>query len=106
MYKSTSSTGILRISDGALIPADSGNCDYVEFLKWVSEGGSAAPADVPDAKLQIIQRIDSLERAEQLPRVTREFMLLFMEANNLTAAPGYAPVKVFDDAITALRSQL
>lgn len=60
----------------------------------------------PDPKLQILNQIASLEREQLMPRATREFMLLFLEQNNLTAIPGYAPVKAFDEQIKELRDQL
>ena len=36
---------IIRTTDGALIPMDSGNTDYKEYLKWVAEGNTPEPAD-------------------------------------------------------------
>lgn len=64
------------------------------------------PADIPDPKEAIRAQIISLEQAQLMPRATREFMLLFVEQNNLTAMPGYAPLKAFDAQIAALRNQL
>ncbi|SIR40165.1 hypothetical protein SAMN05880558_11331 [Aeromonas sp. RU39B] len=40
MYVLANKSSIFRKSDGAYIPVDDGNCDYIEFLKWVSEGNS------------------------------------------------------------------
>ena len=34
---------IERISDGALIPADSLNTDYQRYLEWVAAGNSPEP---------------------------------------------------------------
>jgi len=49
MYKLfTSDLGkkfIFRTTDNACIPFDSANTDYQEYLKWVSEGNVAQPAD-------------------------------------------------------------
>lgn len=53
-----------------------------------------------------LAQIAALEQAQLMPRVTREFLLLFMEANGGTAVPGYAPLKAFDETIKALRAQL
>jgi hypothetical protein len=40
----TVSTTVLR-SDNAWIPMDEDNTDYQAYLKWVSEGNVAQPAD-------------------------------------------------------------
>ena len=36
---------IQRVSDNAFIPFDPDNTDYQAYLKWVSEGNVAQPAD-------------------------------------------------------------
>jgi len=36
---------ILRISDGAYIPASTENTDYQEYLEWVAEGNTAEAID-------------------------------------------------------------
>ena len=72
----------------------------------VPDGVIPEPADIPDPKEAIRAQIAQLEQAQLMPRATREFMLLFVEQNNLTAMPGYAPLKAFDDQIKLLRNQL
>lgn len=47
MYKHTNTPSIIRLTDGACIPADPDNNDYAEYLRWVKAGGVTAPADVP-----------------------------------------------------------
>lgn len=47
MYKLTPTTSILRLADGATIPADSVNTEYQEYQKWVAKGNTAAPVDPP-----------------------------------------------------------
>jgi hypothetical protein len=36
---------VIRTTDNACIPFDIQNVDYVAYLKWVSEGNVATPAD-------------------------------------------------------------
>jgi hypothetical protein len=36
---------IKRLSDNACIPFDPANQDFVEYNKWLSEGGVPLPAD-------------------------------------------------------------
>ena len=65
------------------------------------------PVSQPPA---IQSQIDDLERAQLMPRATREFMLLSMESmatpEQLEQNFGYKAVKAFDLQITALRAQL
>lgn len=44
-YKLTHTDCIVRIEDGAFIPADPANADYAAYLAWVAEGNSPQPAD-------------------------------------------------------------
>jgi hypothetical protein len=36
---------VRRLSDGAGIPFDPANTDYIAFLKWIEEGNVPTPAD-------------------------------------------------------------
>jgi len=47
MYKLTDYDSIIRIEDGASIPKDKANSDYVEYLKWLKAGNVALDADKP-----------------------------------------------------------
>ena len=44
MYQLTTSTSIIRLSDGAFIPNDPGNRDYREYLDWLEAGNTPEPA--------------------------------------------------------------
>ena len=46
-YQLTTSTSIIRLSDGAHIPDDPGNRDYKDYLEWVNEGNTPLPAPTP-----------------------------------------------------------
>lgn len=47
MYMLTQDGAIRRLSDGAFIPLDSANADYVTYLAWVDEGNAAEPYEPP-----------------------------------------------------------
>ena len=82
--------------------------------KRIAGDASGAPVlldlPAPNHALVITSQIDALERQYLMPRATREFMLMFMEANApaevLAVNPGYQAVKAFDNQIVALRGQL
>jgi len=47
MYKLTKFNTIQRLEDGALIPPDQGNADYLAYLAWVADGNTPLPVDPP-----------------------------------------------------------
>src|SRR3972149_2198836 len=48
MYQHIRHGMIRRLSDGASIPPDPDNFDYVECLKWVAKGNTILPRDAQD----------------------------------------------------------
>jgi len=48
MYKlAYNSDTVIRLADNAFVPADGGNRDYQEYLKWLDAGNTPEPADQP-----------------------------------------------------------
>lgn len=109
---------------GCILPADppevNEDVEYAQPISPVPEGDAVTYAVVPHSQeekmARINSKIDAMERKEQLPRPTREFMLLQLET--IAAGQGITPeqlrtshyayrrVKEFDEAIAALRSML
>jgi hypothetical protein len=44
-FNQTSSSSVIRLSDGAAIPFCESNTDYQEYLKWLAEGNEPLPPD-------------------------------------------------------------
>lgn len=100
-YKLTFSTTILRIRDGASIPADPANVDYAEFLRWQSAGGIPDPVDEQSRREVVLSKIASLEASVTDRR--------WREAGPDDAggtADGRAWLKGVSDQIATLRSAL
>jgi len=56
MEYSLSENGIIiRSSDGAFIPADSGNADYMAYMEWTKEGNQASPYQPPSITLEVLK---------------------------------------------------
>lgn len=76
MYKLTNQNSVVRIADGAIIPFDQGNVDFIEYMDWLKEGHTPAPADVPSGNAVIDEQIADIEQANPIThRTHREFMI-------------------------------
>lgn len=123
MYQLTNTDTVIRLADGANIPADPANADWIQYQFWLTAGNTPQAVELPPAP-SAHEQIEALERQHMLPRATRDFMLTFMEATaiqqgagqGLTAPQaiaalragnsGYRKVKELDEQIAALRGQL
>ena len=47
MYQLTTSTSIIRLSDGAFIPADPANTDFATYTAWLEAGNTPESAPAP-----------------------------------------------------------
>lgn len=108
-YKLTSTDSIIRLADGAIIPAASGNCDWVEYQVWLSEDGVPTPADVPVPRQRYVPVYVARERLEAQGKWLAIATLLFAPENQdlllklLTLSEGIDPADVTAHAfITAV----
>ncbi|MCM0760657.1 DUF4376 domain-containing protein [Sporomusa sphaeroides DSM 2875] len=72
MYKLTTGTSIIRLSDNACIPADPANRDYQEYLAWVAVGNTPEPAQT------LTEQCESLRIAINAERDRREMATPFI----------------------------
>lgn len=61
MYK-LAQLGVIRLADGANIPAKDGNRDWQAYQEWLAAGNTPLPAD-PEPTPIDLSNVDNLERA-------------------------------------------
>lgn len=65
MYKLTNTSIIVRIADGAFIPADLTNIDYRDYLDWLAAGNTPEPADAPDPAIERAAKLDQVRTVRE-----------------------------------------
>lgn len=71
MYQLTRS-GVLRLADGAFVPADLANADWLAYLAWWEAGGNPVPAPAPPVVTpQVVSRFQAKAALMQIGRLAQ-----------------------------------
>lgn len=68
-------SGVQRIEDGACIPADLGNVDWLKYQDFVAAGGATLPLDKPTQRQVVLDQLAEIDRLAGAVRWIREFAL-------------------------------
>jgi hypothetical protein len=103
---------VIRLSDGATIPANTENKDYREYLAWVAAGGIVIPADpLPTpAEITALLRTQAINimnlNTDAQAKILRAILLVIMdELNILRALHSLAP-RVASQIKTAVQAKI
>jgi hypothetical protein len=72
---------VIRTADGACIPNDNANRDWVEYQEWLAKGGVPDPYTAPKPTL---------------PQPTDDEVILYEHENRLLALEGKPPMPLTD----------
>ena len=108
-YKLTGGEHVIRVIDGAFIPADPANVDWRTYQAWLADGHQPEPVDPTVAQAAanapLLLQIAELE-AQQTDRLIREAMINDPAVNPLTGRTAAAQLAWINDQIKALRAKL
>ncbi len=101
-YKLAPHGGVVREADGAVIPEDTNNIHWLEYLAWVAAGGVADEASLTDlgvAKVQATRRVEAKALNDSLdvlgtPAEQIEFRAAEFEAMYKTLDPAVGDVDI------------
>jgi hypothetical protein len=80
-YQLTATDAVIRTEDGACIPADPANRDWVEYQQWLEDGGEPDPYVPPEPAA---------------PEPQPETTVLYDHENRLRAIEGEPPLSLAD----------
>lgn len=89
MYQTTT-FGVQRLSDGAMIPADRDNADYCVYLEWVADGNVPQEGTIPVPVSPVDPKLVGVEFEGVMCSATKEDMwglsavALWVQAGNST----------------------
>lgn len=103
------STSVTRLSDGANIPPDPANVDYVAYLAWKDAGNTPAPADPappPSQEDQDIAAAKVYAKLVALKNMTPTQVIAWVDANVTNLAQAQDAIKTLAIAVSILARRL
>lgn len=75
MYQLTND-GVVRLTDGAIIPADPGNADYQVYLVWLAAGGEPLPVAASSPQVATALKLKQAALVEARPALLQDEILI------------------------------